>query len=266
MGNCTSVDERPRAQRHFRVDPAPPGDDETTGGMMLTSEVSTVVDGSLAASSPIGAIPSRPGPFAFVPGEREDEHAAESPHAESAPLPRAAVSSPLYQPPPGLEEGSTVILHSLVWRSDLNGTPAVILSSHPEYVRAQAVDGFQFTVRLQNVLTGGVHIPPEVGFEHPPDDSCEQESWVEKLTPRSRALVTAINIVERYGLELSIVEVGSELDACSICLEDMDRGDTCALYNCGHSFHAACVAPWCSRDRSCPNCRHEAPPEIARLP
>ena len=47
--------------------------------------------------------------------------------------------------------------------------------------------------------------------------------------------------------------VFTESATCAICLEAHARGSV--RVPCGHSFHAACIAEWARRARSCPVCR-----------
>lgn len=47
--------------------------------------------------------------------------------------------------------------------------------------------------------------------------------------------------------------VFTESATCAICIEAHARGSV--RVPCGHSFHAACIAEWARRARSCPVCR-----------
>lgn len=171
---------------------------------------------------------------------------------------------PPYLPPTWLAVGRMVELFGLVWRSDLNGSTARILQSHPEYLSVEAADGSELTVRLENVRGEGCpHVHRGEGCPHGPHvQGCSHGPRVQEsplandMSPRSRSLVEAMRIADEYGLEMQIVEKGGEI--CSICLEEMQQGDTCAFFKCRHSFHAHCVASWCVRDRTCPNCRQES--------
>jgi len=47
---------------------------------------------------------------------------------------------------------------------------------------------------------------------------------------------------------------------CIICLDAVTLESDCAdLTECGHTYHAACVAQWLERDASCPICRALVP-------
>jgi hypothetical protein len=46
---------------------------------------------------------------------------------------------------------------------------------------------------------------------------------------------------------------------CSICMTDA-KGPDAVLTNCNHRFHASCITPWLTRNRTCPNCRQLAIP------
>ena len=41
---------------------------------------------------------------------------------------------------------------------------------------------------------------------------------------------------------------------CSICIAEIERGETAALLSCGHGFHRACVEQWLTRKAACPMC------------
>lgn len=43
--------------------------------------------------------------------------------------------------------------------------------------------------------------------------------------------------------------------ACSICLNDLKKGDQAVKLDCSHSFHSKCIIPWFSNQDKCPNCR-----------
>ena len=43
--------------------------------------------------------------------------------------------------------------------------------------------------------------------------------------------------------------------SCSICMDDIVRGQPVRALACGHNYHAACVARWLRTNRSCPVCR-----------
>ncbi|XP_073138118.1 probable E3 ubiquitin-protein ligase ATL45 [Henckelia pumila] len=48
---------------------------------------------------------------------------------------------------------------------------------------------------------------------------------------------------------------------CSICLNDICRGDTHRkLPQCMHSFHSRCIDAWFESHSTCPLCRIEVPP------
>ena len=47
-------------------------------------------------------------------------------------------------------------------------------------------------------------------------------------------------------------------DICSICICDMEGGDTYRKLPCGHVFHKDCIDPYLVDNSSkCPNCRHD---------
>lgn len=47
---------------------------------------------------------------------------------------------------------------------------------------------------------------------------------------------------------------------CPICLEEIKRGGRCAVYPCGHCFHASCSRKWLCKEAlhpTCPLCRKD---------
>jgi len=45
-------------------------------------------------------------------------------------------------------------------------------------------------------------------------------------------------------------------DACAICLEGFEKGDSLRVLQCRHSFHLACVDQWLAQSGQCPVCKH----------
>jgi hypothetical protein len=46
--------------------------------------------------------------------------------------------------------------------------------------------------------------------------------------------------------------------SCSVCLEDISRGQPARALRCGHAFHRACIDRWLRSSRVCPVCRENA--------
>ena len=46
--------------------------------------------------------------------------------------------------------------------------------------------------------------------------------------------------------------------SCSVCLEDIARGQPARALRCGHAFHRACIDRWLRSSRVCPVCRENA--------
>ncbi|ETO13596.1 hypothetical protein RFI_23772 [Reticulomyxa filosa] len=44
---------------------------------------------------------------------------------------------------------------------------------------------------------------------------------------------------------------------CSICRDELVKGDTMAKLLCGHFFHKSCLVQWLLKNPVCPNCREE---------
>jgi hypothetical protein len=55
-----------------------------------------------------------------------------------------------------------------------------------------------------------------------------------------------------------IVETTNEnLNQCSVCLENINVGESCVTLECNHKFHVQCIERWCERHNTCPVCRHQ---------
>ncbi len=57
----------------------------------------------------------------------------------------------------------------------------------------------------------------------------------------------------------------SERPMCSICYEDIDKGQHAVLRDCRHGYHRACLEQWLLINNSCPMCRAESP-HIVSMP
>lgn len=62
-----------------------------------------------------------------------------------------------------------------------------------------------------------------------------------------RVKVTAHDLAANEGTE------------CSICLEELLKGETALRIPCGHLFHEECVKDWLKKSNECPVCRFEMP-------
>jgi E3 ubiquitin-protein ligase RNF115/126 len=47
----------------------------------------------------------------------------------------------------------------------------------------------------------------------------------------------------------------SKLQACAICQDSFEVGETIKRLPCEHYFHANCIIPWLKQCNSCPVCR-----------
>ena len=61
------------------------------------------------------------------------------------------------------------------------------------------------------------------------------------------------------ALPLRTVSSSEHVQACPVCLEDMEAGSEVRTLPCNHFFHAACVEGWLKQKNSCPMCREELP-------
>lgn len=44
---------------------------------------------------------------------------------------------------------------------------------------------------------------------------------------------------------------------CTVCLDDIEAGQTVALLPCFHRFHQQCLKPWADKSTLCPNCKYD---------
>lgn len=57
-------------------------------------------------------------------------------------------------------------------------------------------------------------------------------------------------------------EVGCSDSTCCICLNELDKGDTCSRTCCKHVFHKECLDGWMRREQRCPLCREKITPSL----
>lgn len=57
-----------------------------------------------------------------------------------------------------------------------------------------------------------------------------------------------------------ILDILKRIDAepeCSICMDDLNKGDAMGQLECGHTFHKQCIVDWLKDNASCPMCRKD---------
>ena len=57
-----------------------------------------------------------------------------------------------------------------------------------------------------------------------------------------------------------ILDILKKIDAepeCSICMDDLNKGDAMGQLECGHAFHKQCIVDWLEGNASCPMCRKD---------
>ncbi len=59
----------------------------------------------------------------------------------------------------------------------------------------------------------------------------------------------------------SIVAQSQNLGICSLCMEDIEPGQTAAFCKVQHVFHKACAEGWLEHNTSCLNCQGDATPK-----
>ncbi len=53
--------------------------------------------------------------------------------------------------------------------------------------------------------------------------------------------------------------LNANIGSCSICLEDLKKGNEIRILDCMHKYHKSCVDKWLSQhSNSCPECRHQS--------
>jgi len=55
-----------------------------------------------------------------------------------------------------------------------------------------------------------------------------------------------------------ILDILKRIDAepeCTICMDDLSKGDAMGQLECGHAFHKQCIVDWLRENTSCPMCR-----------
>jgi hypothetical protein len=57
--------------------------------------------------------------------------------------------------------------------------------------------------------------------------------------------------------EIVIKNKNTNIDYCSICLDDFDEKVILRKLICNHIFHINCIEKWLSENTNCPMCRHE---------
>ena len=57
--------------------------------------------------------------------------------------------------------------------------------------------------------------------------------------------------------EQMVVEEGQAAPVCTICMSEMEHGQTVRRLPCMHRYHPECVDQWLQMNKSCPVCKHE---------
>ncbi|KAL9660774.1 hypothetical protein QQ045_025592 [Rhodiola kirilowii] len=57
----------------------------------------------------------------------------------------------------------------------------------------------------------------------------------------------------------TVVITDSGCEACAICKDGVNVGDSIKKLPCGHGYHEDCIVPWLGSRNSCPVCRYELP-------
>jgi hypothetical protein len=71
-----------------------------------------------------------------------------------------------------------------------------------------------------------------------------------------KLLFAVFILFEVFGQDIACQTGASTSDSdCTICLESNLNEKPIIILNCGHRFHAGCMAEWLHTARSCPLCR-----------
>lgn len=66
-------------------------------------------------------------------------------------------------------------------------------------------------------------------------------------------------LMELYGKDLDVTmrpaTTVESRDCCSICLEDIEKGEMISLLKCNHVLHPKCISEWVKVKLRCPMCR-----------
>lgn len=68
------------------------------------------------------------------------------------------------------------------------------------------------------------------------------------------ATEAALDSLERRTVDKELVKPDDKVE-CSICIDEMEQGDTAAFLPCRHWFHERCVVLWLKEHNTCPVCR-----------
>merc|ERR1711964_252428 len=85
-----------------------------------------------------------------------------------------------------------------------------------------------------------------------------------KLGPEDdRSAPTGLTSSEIDNLKSKELQENDQIvgDVCSICHENMAKGETVHTFGCGndHHYHKECIIPWLKLNRTCPLCRYTVP-------
>ncbi|KAL2550058.1 receptor-like proteiny region [Forsythia ovata] len=83
-------------------------------------------------------------------------------------------------------------------------------------------------------------------------DPSDMHNNVPYMVPAS---TEAIMLLSRKRMEYETDD--SEVENCTVCLEDIVNGSMVATLSCSHIFHDACISEWLKRSHYCPNYRFE---------
>jgi len=71
--------------------------------------------------------------------------------------------------------------------------------------------------------------------------------------PASEAAIAKLEVREIGEAMLGSCE--DDKPRCTICIEDMCKGEKASVLPCNHFFHGECVTPWLKKHNTCPVCR-----------
>jgi hypothetical protein len=57
----------------------------------------------------------------------------------------------------------------------------------------------------------------------------------------------------------------SDTTSCTVCLDELAKGDIVKMLPCGHIFHDRCIDEWLKHQKACPNCRASVTHEEGNL-
>ncbi|XP_050213293.1 E3 ubiquitin-protein ligase CIP8 [Mercurialis annua] len=89
------------------------------------------------------------------------------------------------------------------------------------------------------------------GYETLLQNLAESDNGRRGPPPASKSAISALATV--------VITSDNQTEACAICKDMVNVGETETKLPCGHGYHGDCIVPWLGSRNSCPVCRFELP-------